>query len=208
MGNLNDHLILDDELARWVKLSEMYSNHSDCNSVSITSKKQSIKYLTQRSWHPTQIGAHWNEMLKAKLKMPVIQSKELFSFNNKLIEADEKFSILGKKKKILKLINFSKTNKQKNPKLCCSITEVLISSAKLLHYSSQHQLFALQEYWSAYSFISNHSYHPLNSGSTPSYLTMMVTSLKTCCRCVLTLHRPLLSHSLKAFSVHQHIHSL
>lgn len=113
-----------------------------------------------------------------------------------------------KKKKILKLINFSKTNKQKNPKLCCSITEVLISSAKLLHYSSQHQLFALQEYWSAYSFISNHSYHPLNSGSTPSYLTMMLTSLKTCCRCVLTLHRPLLSHSLKAFSVHQHIHSL
>lgn len=37
-------------------------------------------------------------MLKAKLKMPVIQSKELFSFNNKLIEADEKFSILEKKK--------------------------------------------------------------------------------------------------------------
>jgi len=52
-------------------------------------------------------------MSKAKLKMPVIQSKELFSFNNKLIEADEKFSILGKKKKNLKIINFSKTNKQK-----------------------------------------------------------------------------------------------
>lgn len=123
-------------MARWINLSEMYSNHSDCNSVSITSKKQSIKYLARRSWHPTQTGVHWNEMLKAKLKMPVIQSKDLISFNNKLIEADEKFGIIEKKKSS----NKSTFQKQTNtPKLCCSIKEVLISSAKLLHYSSKHQ---------------------------------------------------------------------
>lgn len=44
-------------------------------------------------------------MLMAKLKMPVIVSEELISFNRKLIEVDEKFCIPGEQK----------TNK-KNPK--------------------------------------------------------------------------------------------
>lgn len=78
-------------MPRWVKLSEMNSNQSDCNSVLITSKKKSTEYVTQRSWHPTQIGAHWNEMLMATLKMTMIQSEELISYNSKLTEADEEF---------------------------------------------------------------------------------------------------------------------
>lgn len=44
--------------------------------------------------------------------MPVIQSEELISFNNKLIEVDEKFCIPGKKKKPVKLINLSKNPNQ------------------------------------------------------------------------------------------------
>lgn len=82
-------------------------------------------------------------MLMAKLKMPVIQSEELTSFNNTLTEVDEKFCIPGKNKPII-LINLSK---KPNPKLCRAIKElVLISSAKPVLHISKRWLPTLQEY--------------------------------------------------------------
>lgn len=60
-------------------------------------------------------------MLMAKLKMPVIQSEELISFNNKLIEVDEKFCIPGKKKKPCQT---DQPFKKPKPKLCCAMKEL------------------------------------------------------------------------------------
>lgn len=131
----------------------MNSKQSVCNSALTTSKKQSIEYLAYKGWHSTQTEVYWNEVLMAKLKMPVTQLEELISSNNKLIEADEKFCMSGKKQTI-KLINIS--NKT-NPKPCCTIKEwVLLSSAKPILYNSKCWLPTRQEYWSTYWFVSNH----------------------------------------------------
>lgn len=79
--------------------------------------------------------------------MPAIQSEELISFSNKLIEVDEKFCIPGKKNKNQKKIELINLSKNAQTKICCASEELgLISSANPVLYHSKCWLPTLQQY--------------------------------------------------------------